>query len=63
MKTLVTGSAEFIGGFLVEELLHAGHHVVGLDNFSKCGPLHQSSLDHPHYRFVEDDARDVGLLT
>src|SRR5260370_26563919 len=63
MKILVTGSAGFIGGYLVEELLQAGHHVVGLDNFSKYGPLTQASLDHPNYRFVEGDAKDVGLLT
>src|SRR5438309_3066346 len=63
MKILVTGSAGFIGGYLVEELLQAGHHVVGLDNFSKYGPLRQASLDHPHYRFVEGDAKDVGLLS
>jgi len=35
MKVLVTGSAGFIAGYLVEELLAAGHEVVGLDNFSK----------------------------
>src|SRR5438552_18769615 len=63
MKILVTGSAGFIGGYLVEELLQAGHHVVGLDNFSKYGPLRQASLDHPHYRFVEGDAKDDGLLS
>ena len=62
MKILVTGSAGFIGGYLVEELLQAGHEVVGLDNFSKYGPLHQASLQHPAYRFVEGDAKDVGLL-
>jgi nucleoside-diphosphate-sugar epimerase len=62
MKILVTGSAGFIGGYLVEELLQAGHEVVGLDNFSKYGPLRQASLSHPHYRFVEGDAKDVHLL-
>ena len=62
MKILVTGSAGFIGGYLVEELLQAGHQVVGVDNFSKYGPLKQASLENPKYKFVEGDAKDVGLL-
>jgi nucleoside-diphosphate-sugar epimerase len=62
MKILVTGAAGFIGGYLVEELLQAGHAVVGLDNFSKYGPLRQHSLEHPCYHFVEGDAKDVSLL-
>ncbi|MBL8794661.1 MAG: NAD(P)-dependent oxidoreductase [Planctomycetia bacterium] len=62
MKILVTGSAGFIGGYLVEELLQAGHQVVGLDNFSKYGPLKQTSLEHPGYRFVQGDAKDIPLL-
>ena len=60
---LVTGSAGFIGGYLVEELLGRGHDVVGLDNYSKYGPVAHSYDDHPRYRFTEGDARDVGLVT
>ena len=63
MKVLVTGAAGFICGYLVEELLGAGHEVIGLDNFSKYGRVAKSYDDHPAYRFVEGDAKDVALLT
>ena len=36
-QVLVSGSAGFIGGYVVEELLKRGYAVVGLDNFSKYG--------------------------
>lgn len=62
MKILVTGSAGFIGGYLVEELLAAGHEVVGVDNFSKYGPVEHSSSSNPRYQLVEADAKEVGLL-
>jgi UDP-glucose 4-epimerase len=62
-KVLVTGSAGFIGGYVVEELLGRGHEVVGLDNFSKYGPVTHSYDGHPGYRFVEGDARDTALVT
>lgn len=62
MRILVTGSAGFIGGYLVEELLQASHKVIGVDNFSKYGPLQQASLGHPNYRFVQADAKDVATL-
>ncbi|WP_432975399.1 NAD-dependent epimerase/dehydratase family protein [Dactylosporangium sp. CA-233914] len=62
-KVLVTGSAGFIGGYVVEELLARGYQVVGLDNYSKYGPVTRSYDSHPDYRFVEGDARDVDLVT
>jgi nucleoside-diphosphate-sugar epimerase len=61
-KVLVTGSAGFIGGYVVEELLSRGHTVVGLDNYSKYGPVAHGYDRHPRFRFVEGDARDSGLL-
>ena len=62
MKILVTGSAGFIGGYVVEELLRAGHSVVGIDNYSKYGPIRRSIDDHPNYELVRGDAKDVALL-
>lgn len=62
MRTLVTGSAGFIGGYLVEELLANGHEVVGLDNFSKYGRVEHASERNKAYRLVVGDARDVDLL-
>jgi UDP-glucose 4-epimerase len=63
MRVLVTGSAGFIGGYLVEELLARGHHVVGLDNWSKYGPVTRSYDTHPAYRLAVGDARNTALLT
>jgi len=62
LKILVTGSAGFIGGYLVEELLRAGHTVIGLDNYSKYGKISKSYDTHPDYHFTEGDAKDVELL-
>jgi nucleoside-diphosphate-sugar epimerase len=63
MNVLVSGSSGFIGGYVVEELLSRGHSVVGVDDHSKYGPVSRSYDDHPDYRLVEADARDVGLMT
>ncbi|HEX9364500.1 MAG TPA: NAD(P)-dependent oxidoreductase [Candidatus Dormibacteraeota bacterium] len=63
MKVLVTGAAGFICGYLVAELLQAGHEVVGVDNFSKYGPVRRTFDDDPRYRLVEGDAKDTELLS
>ena len=63
MRVLVTGAAGFICGYLIPELLERGHEVVGVDNFSKYGRVAKSYDDHPRYRFVEGDAKDVELLS
>jgi len=62
-KVLVSGSAGFIGGYVVGELLRRGYAVVGVDNFSKYGRVKKSYDDDPHYQLVEGDARDVDLMT
>ncbi len=62
MKVMITGAAGFLGGYLVEELLSHGYEVVGLDNYSKYGRIVKSYDRHPHYQFVEGDAKNVQLL-
>jgi UDP-glucose 4-epimerase len=62
VKVLVSGSAGFIAGYLVEELLNAGYEVIGVDNFSKYGETRRSYDDHPHYQFVRGDAKDPDLM-
>jgi nucleoside-diphosphate-sugar epimerase len=62
VKVLVTGAAGFICGYLVAELLAAGHEVVGLDDLSKYGPIARSYDSDVGYRFVKGDAKDAPLL-
>jgi nucleoside-diphosphate-sugar epimerase len=60
---VVSGSAGFIGGYVAQALLDRGYSVIGVDNYSKYGKVVRSYDDHPNYRFVEGDARDVELMT
>ena len=62
-KVLISGSAGFIGGYVVEELLAKGYAVIGVDNFSKYGKVAKSYDDDPDYQLVEGDCRDVELMT
>jgi nucleoside-diphosphate-sugar epimerase len=62
-KVLVTGSAGFIGGYIVEELLAKGYSVVGVDNYSKYGKVTKSYDDNPNYELVVGDVQDVELMT
>ncbi len=61
-KILVTGSAGFIGGYVVQELLNNGWKVVGIDNYSKYGPIVKSYDKHPAYTFVRGDVKNTELM-
>jgi UDP-glucose 4-epimerase len=62
MRVLITGAAGFIAGYLVEELLENGYQVVGIDNFSKYGPVAMEHDNHSNYEFVTGDVKNVDLL-
>lgn len=62
-KVLITGSAGFIGGYVVEELLRQGFKVVGVDNYSKYGPVKKSYDDNPNYELVVADVLDTERMT
>ena len=61
-RVLLTGSAGFIGGYVVEELLRRGHEVVGVDNYSKYGRVTKSYDDNPAYTLIEGDATDPTVM-
>ena len=62
MRVLVTGAAGFICGYLIPELLEAGHEVIGVDNLGTYGRTPRPFEDDPRYRFVVGDATDSELL-
>jgi len=61
---LVTGSQGFIGSYICAELLSQGHRVIGVDNYSKYGPVIRPHDSHENFRlYVEDvigiESRDL----
>lgn len=60
MKALVTGGAGFIGSHIVDRLLHDGHEVLVLDDFSTG---HRKNLpDHKNLMIVEGDISDFDTV-
>jgi UDP-glucose 4-epimerase len=59
MNIMITGSQGFIGSYLCNELLKAGHNVIGIDNYSKYGKIVRAHDDHPCFTFYEEDV--IGL--
>ena len=52
---LVTGSRGFIGSHVCAELLSRGYSVVGVDDYSKYGPVARPHDPHPSFRLVRAD--------
>lgn len=52
---LVTGSQGFIGSYVCAELLGRGYSAVGVDDYSKYGPVARQHDPHPSFRLVRAD--------
>ena len=59
MKILVTGAAGFVGSHFCEEILGAGHVVVGLDDLSTGSRMNLEYLEKSSkFDFIEHDVRE-----
>lgn len=67
MKIAVTGAAGFIGSHVAEQLIEAGHDVIGIDAFTDyyARSLKEANAEDiiaKGVQFIEKDLRDAALL-
>jgi nucleoside-diphosphate-sugar epimerase len=58
---LVTGAGGYIGTSLVDQLLESGHEVTGLDRYFFGSELLGKTQDHPRFKLVKKDIRDLDV--
>ncbi len=59
MTILITGSQGFIGSYICAELLDHGYNIIGIDNYSKYGPVVRSHDTHSNFTLLLGDVIDV----
>lgn len=63
MRILVTGGSGFIGSHLCESLVHQGHEVTSLDDYSTSSERNLKSLQkNPHFQIVKGSILDKELV-
>jgi UDP-glucose 4-epimerase len=61
-RFLITGAAGFLGSNLIEKLLAAGHHVIGLDNLSMGQQRNVAEfIGKPNFEFRVADVTATGF--
>jgi UDP-glucose 4-epimerase len=64
MEILVTGGSGFIGSYLCEKLVHDGHSVTSIDNFSSGRKSNLISLiGHKNFTLIEGSILDLNFLS
>ena len=58
-NVMVTGAGGYIGSTLVDILLEKGYKVVGLDRYFFGENILGATLEHPNFRLVKKDIREV----